>query len=140
MAYKAKKLCRFDRQYLTGEIVPCEVIDPKRIESLQEMGVLEFIDDTINQGDKANDVIDEFPAEAAEEDSTTTEEQSTEECFAQEQGDLHSVELSLPTEEELMEMKKDQLLELAAEVNAEADSKMNKKDIAELIIAHLSSL
>jgi hypothetical protein len=41
MAYRAKQLCRFDKVYLVGEIIPDQVILPSRIPALIEMGAIE---------------------------------------------------------------------------------------------------
>ena len=40
MPYIAKKLCRFDKEYLTGDIIPDEVILSSRVRDLIEMGAI----------------------------------------------------------------------------------------------------
>lgn len=65
MAYIANRPVRFDRNYAVGEIIPEEVIEPKMIRKLQDMGRILHVDLPDGAG-SAGEAHDDASADGAE--------------------------------------------------------------------------
>lgn len=64
MAYIANKPVRFDRNYRVGEIIPPEVIEPKMVRKLMDMGRIVCVDLPTGGADHASENTDEIPEPA----------------------------------------------------------------------------
>jgi len=65
MAYIANRPVRFDRNYAVGEIIPEEVIEPKMIRKLQDMGRILHVNLPDGTGN-AEETHDDTSADGAE--------------------------------------------------------------------------
>lgn len=79
MAYIANKPVRFDRNYRVGEIIPPEVIEPKMIRKLMDMGRIVSVNLPVDKADHVlvapenTDKTSELPQESAQDASDGSE-------------------------------------------------------------------
>ena len=105
MLYKALKPCRFDKFYCVGDIIPGHVIDPGKVKGLiKERGIIAPVPGT----------EDETPQEITQENEETPQEKYN--------------------KDDLMDLKKDNLLQIATGLGLPVDDSLTKSQIADAII------
>ena len=105
MLYKALKPCRFDKFYCVGDIIPGHVIDPGKVKGLiKERGIIAPVPGT----------EDETPQEITQENEETPQEKYN--------------------KDDLMDLKKDNLLQIATGMGLPVDDSLTKSQIADAII------
>lgn len=116
MLYKALKPCRFDKFYCVGDTIPGHVIDPGKANTLiKEQGIIVPIEGT------EDETPQEMPQETIEVNEAVegTEDETPQEKY---------------TKVKLMELKKDELIELAAGMGLPVDEEMTKAQISDAIL------
>lgn len=116
MLYKALKPCRFDKFYCVGDTIPGHVIDPGKANTLiKEQGIIIPIPGTEDEAPQ------EIPQETNEENEAVegTPDETPQEKY---------------TKVKLMELKKDELIELAAGMGLPVDEEMTKAQISDAIL------
>ena len=120
MLYKALKPCRFDKFYCVGDTIPGHVIDPGKANTLiKEQGIIVPIPGT--EDEIPQEIPHEIPQETNEENEAVegTTDETPQEKY---------------TKVKLMELKKDELMELAAGMGLPVDEEMTKSQISDAIL------
>jgi len=107
MLYRALRPCRFDKSYSVGDIIPGNVIDPGKVNTLvKEHGIIVPIEGV-------EEISHETPNKQEEISHETTETWTT---------------------AKLLELKKANLLEIASALGLPVDDEMTKSMIADAIM------
>lgn len=115
MLYKALKPCRFDKFYGVGDIIPGYVIDSGKVNNLiNEQGIITPIPGSEDETDQAPTPVEEAPHETPQETEEVPQEKYT--------------------KTNLLELKKDNLIEIATGMGLPVDDSMTKAQIADTII------
>lgn len=127
MLYKALKPCRFDKFYCVGDIIPGHVIDPGKVKGLiKERGIIAPVPGT--EDEEPQEITQEIPQEEIEQASEVDE---TPQEITQENEETPQEKYN---KDDLMDLKKDNLLQIATGMGLPVDDSLTKSQIADAII------
>lgn len=116
MLYRALKPCRFDKFYCVGDIIPGHVIDPGKVKGLiKERGIIAPVPGT--EDEEPQEIPQDEFDQASEIDETP--EETPQEKY---------------NKDDLMDLKKDNLLQIATDMGLPVDDSLIKSQIADAII------